>query len=534
MKYIRILTFVLTIGSWAFAQPNPPTGTQSTSPEGIELGQRVSGMWDVSFQPFKDARQIDRAVPTELLRFVQDKKGWSLVFDRAELPSPIPLRDTRSSGGVDQPGYLTAAINLIRSNDPSADILRTDILDTGKLKIGLIVAHVRAQNKHSLMQQALIEITPKLYYSIVMYAPAPERDLDKSDSVRESAAVFKAIVDSIEPVDLSAIRQDQDERLFRTRALFVNWTRQAIMSALRPEQFLRFLRQNDRGQWVDIGYAYSVEEPANGLPRKGVVQPSVAPESAEGVRIGMRMRSIPDPGKTVDVETWMYVSFDRRHEVWSTTSLMRDPSASASRDREVWVTEVGASDVEKQRVFDRNLRAEDFKEVDQLNRQRNEKDPEFVPFREVEKYKLLVRTESRNAVATPLRRELPPFYLPQALGTLLPRLLPLKTPTGYLFATYNSDNRQVMLRYVDVGLEQTITLNDKTHLAIPITERLGLDGPKTIHYLSSKGEYLGSINEQMKIQILPTTREELMRLWKDADLTKPSDVQQTDGQDPNR
>lgn len=526
MNYTRIFTVVLTICSVVAAQSDRSTSTSIPVSTGIQLGQRVSGMWDISFQPFKDAKQIDRAVPSDLLRFANDKKGWSLVFDRAELPSPIPLRDTHSSSGPDQPGYLTAAVNLIRSNDPAADILRTDILDTGKLKIGLIVAHVRVQGKHSLMQQALIEITPKLYYSIVMHAPAPERDLDKSENVREAAEVFKAIVDSIEPVDLSAIRQDQDERLFRTRALFVNWTRNVVLSALRPEQFLRFLRQNDQGQWEDIGYAYTVEEPANGLPRSGATQVPVPPESAEGFRIGMRMRSMPEPGKTVDVESWMYVSFDRRHEVWSNTSLMRNPGASSAREREVWVTEVGASDVEKQRVFDRDLRAGDFKEVDQMNRQRNEKDPEFVPFREVEKYKLLVRTESRHAVAPPLQRELPPFYLPQAFGTLLPRLLPLKTPTGYLFATYNSDNRQVMLRYVDVGLEQTVSLNDKTYLAIPITERIGSDGPRTVHYLSPEGEYLGSVNEQMKIQILPTTRQELLRLWKDANLTKPADVQE--------
>lgn len=534
MKYVWMFAFALTICSLVVGQSNIPNPVSPTVSTGIELGQRVSGMWDISFQPFKDAKQIDRAVPSELMRFVHDKKGWSLVFDRAELPSPIPLRDTRSSTGSDQPGYLTAAINLIRSNDPSADILRTDILDTGKLKIGLIVAHVRVQDKHSLMQQALIEITPRLYYSIVMHAPAPERDLDQSDTVREAAEVFKAIVDSIEPVDLSAIRQDQDERLFRTRALFVNWTRNAILSSLRPEQFLRFLRQNDQGQWEDMGYAYVVEEPANGLPRSGSVQPPVPAESAEGFRVGMRIRSIPETGKTVDVESWMYVSFDRRHEIWSNTSLMRNPGAATSREREVWFTEIGASDVEKQRVFDRNLRAEDFKEVDQLNRQRNEKDPEFVPFREVERYKLLVRTESRNAVAPPLQRELPPFYLPQALGSILPRLLPLRTSTGYLFATYNSDNRQVMLKYVDVGLEQTVSLNDKTHLAIPITERLGSDGPRTVHYVSSDGNYLGSINQQMKIKILPTTREELMRLWKDANLSKPSDVKQTDQPELNR
>jgi hypothetical protein len=511
-------------GSTPASAPVPGQAPATDKP--VELGKRVTGMWDVSFQPFKDAKQIERMVPAEILRFAQDQKKWALVFDKAELPAPIPLRDTRTAAGVDQPGYLTAAVNLIRSTDQTADILRTDVLDTGDLRIGLIVAHVQIQGKHSLMQQALIEITPRLYYSIVMHAPAPDKDLDKSPDVVEAAKVFKAIVDSIEPVDLSAVRQDQDERLFRTRALFVNWTRKALLAALRPEQMLRFRRQNDDGKWEEIGYAYAVEEPANGLPRAGVAQAPVAPDTADGFRVGMRLRSMPEPGKTVDIESWMFVTFDRRHEVWSNVSILRNPASPIAKEREVWATEVGASDIEKQRVFGGGMRPGDFKEVDQMNRNRQGDDPEVVPFREVERYKLMVRSESRSAVAQPLERVLPPFYLPQALGTLLPRLLPLNNPTGYLFATYSSDTRQVMLRYVDVGIEQNVALNDKTFRAIPITERLGADGPKTIHYMSATGEYLGSVNEEQKLQIVPTTRQELVNLWRDADLSKPADVKE--------
>ena len=518
------MTRTLTVFALLFASSLALAQDKPAAEAAVELGKRVSGMWDVSFQPFKDAKQIDRMVPAEILRFANDQKKWSLVFDKAELNPPIPLRDTRNAMGVDQPGYLTAAVNLIRSNDPSADILRTDVLDTGKLKIGLIVAHVQIQGKHSLMQQALIEITPRLYYSIVMHAPAPDKDLDKSPEVLEAANAFKAIVDSIEPVDLSAIREDQDNRLFRTRALFLNWTRKALLASLRSEQFLRFRRQNDQGKWEEIGYAYVVEQPANNLPRAGdekSLQP-VPNDTADGLRVGMRMRSMPEPGKTVDIESWMYVTFDRRHEIWSNATVMRNPESAVAKEREVWVAEVGATDIEKQRVFDRDLKPGDFKEVDQKNRDRDAKDPEFVPFREVEKYKLRVRMESKNAVAQPLQRELPPFYLPQALGTLLPRIVPLNNPTGYLFATYASENRQVMLRYVDVGIEQTVELNDKTFRAIPVTERLGADGAKTIHYLSPAGEYLGSVNEEQKIQILPTTRDELTRLWRDANLTAPA------------
>ncbi len=491
----------------------------------VELGKRITGMYDMSFKPFNDAKPVDRMAATDLLRFVNEKKKWSLVFDKAELPQAIPLRDTRTAQGVDQPGYLTAAVNLIRSSDPSADVLRTDILDTGALRIGLVVAQVRLkENEYSLMQQALIEITPRLYYSLVMHTPAPKKQAEETPEMVEAANVFKAIVESIEPIDLSAIRRDQEDRLFRARALFVNWTPKAIAAALVPEQMLRIRKQNDQGDWDEMGYAYVVEEAADSLPRAGVVKVQVDPQQALGVRVGMRMRTRPEAGKIVDLESWMFVTFDRKHEVWSNVTVLKTPAAETAKEREIWYTEVGASDVEKQRVFDKDLAPGDFKEVDQKNKDRKPNDPEFIPFREVEKYKLLVRTETRSAVGQPLQRELPPFYIPQALGTLLPKLVPLNNPTGYLFATYASDTRQVMLRYIDVGLETSVTIGGKNLRGVPVSERLGNEGDPTIHYLTLEGKYLGTVNPSQKNEIFPTTRDELRKLWADADLSKPTDV----------
>jgi hypothetical protein len=220
----------------------------------------------------------------------------------------------------------------------------------------------------------------------------------------------------------------------------------------------------------------------------------------------------------------MWVSFDRKHEVWSNVTVLHTPGADNPKDREQWFTEVGASDIEKDRVFDKEMLPGDFKEVDAKNKKRKPGEPELVPFREVEKYKLVVRTESRNAVAQPLQRELPPFYLPQALGTMLPRLVPLGSPTGYLFASYASDSRQVMLRYIDVGVETTATLDGKKVRAIPVTERLGAEGPPTTHYLTSTGQYLGTLSPEQKLEITPVKREDLLKIWQDAVLTKPAEV----------
>jgi hypothetical protein len=132
-------------------------------------------------------------------------------------------------------------------------------------------------------------------------------------------------------------------------------------------------------------------------------------------------------------------------------------------------------------------------------------------------YELSVQTP-----AEPVKRSLPPFYMPQALGHLLPRLLPTHEPKTYLFATYVGDRREVMMRYVDVGTEQETSIGGRRVRAVPITDRIGLEGSATIHYFDPQAlKYLGSVNQDSKLAILPTDAQTLQKTWKGADLTPP-------------
>ena len=214
----------------------------------------------------------------------------------------------------------------------------------------------------------------------------------------------------------------------------------------------------------------------------------------------------------------MYVNFDRRHEVWSKVTVVKDSAATSEKEKLVWFSEVGASDLQRERVFNRNLNHDDFKELDQKNRNGGTGQP----FQEVDRYRLVVRNEGRSAVAQPMQRDLPPFYLPQALQMLMPRVVPLGTPTGYLFAGFESDSRQIMLRYVDVLPEADVTLDGRSVRAVGVSERLGFAGSATTHYLTHAGQYLGSTNAETKLEILPTDRATLQSIWKDVDLREPT------------
>lgn len=507
--------------------------------QAVELGEPFVGQYDISFRPFAGAKWIDRQVPSEIARFTRDDKKWLLIFDRAELPRDIPLRDTRDNRGVEKPGYLTAAVNSLRSGDTRAEVFRAEVIELGKMNIGVITAHAMQNNKPVLLQQALCEISPRLYYSLVMTSPAPAqgKDLEKDPAVLEAAETFKAIVDSIERVDLSAIRADQDDRLINLRGLMVNWTPKAVFKALIPEQYLLF-RQDGK----DIGYAYVVEQPADALPKPGAIDRDLPtdPSMAAGVRIGMRLRTVRD-NVTVDAETWMFATIDKelprlRHEVWKTLTIVRNPAAKSEKDKEQWFTEVGSSDLTTERVFDRQVLPEDLKEMDRkmaeeaerAKREGREFDERMIerPFRMVDRFTLTVRNETSKAVGAPTQRKLPPYYLPQAMATLFPRLVPLTTPRGYAFVAYNSDTREVMFRYVDVKPEADIEFNGQRHRAVAVHDRIGYTGDPTIHYLTVKGQYLGSVNHSQKIEIIPTDRDTLNRLFTNPNLTQPDAPQE--------
>jgi hypothetical protein len=480
-------------------------------------GERFVGMYDVSFQPFPNATRVDPKSPAEIVRYEEPAKKWTLVFTRSELASPLQLHDTKDVNGADRAGYLSSAVAALRSGDATAEVFRNEIVDFGELRVGLITATAKPDGQPTLQQQAVIAITPRLYYGLVMTSPFSGGDPQEDKSIGEAVEAFKGILGSLEPVNLSQIRQEQEDRLIRTRALFVNWTRPRLLAALVPERMLR-LRQDGR----DVGYAYVVEEPAIALPKKGVAREPIDAKTATGLRVGMRLRTTSESGKDVQIESWMFVSFDRKHEVWSTTTIATDPKATSQKDREQWRLELGTSDMVEDRVFDEKLKPEELKQIDQRNAQRKKGAPEEVPFRVVDKMRLTVRTEQRSGALPEIKKEVPPFYLQQAIGTLLPRLLPLGEPNSYAFASYSSEGRQIMMRYVDVSRESEVTIGGKRVRAISITDRLGYEGQPITHYVSPQGEYLGTFNPISKLEITPTDRDTLAGIWKNAELSAPT------------
>ena len=270
----------------------------------------------------------------------------------------------------------------------------------------------------------------------------------------------------------------------------------------------------------DIGYTYICEQQAGDIPASARKFPTRLPGSTRRnpsrCTETPRLRSSPatifssacgsttiDQGvradKTrgpvrVDSEAWLLTTLERNHEEWSREIVVKD-------------------DTMKKPIFN--------EELGDSNRRLKEvlapvaSDAPIGPRRveAKEDYKLEVEDVKSGAALPTLSRPLPPFYTPQAISQLLPWLLPLHEPRGYMFATYVGDAREVMHRYVDVQPKQAVNILGKTQFAIPVDDRIGLDGSVTTYYFSPQGKFLGSENKDSNIWIVPTDADTLQGIW---------------------
>src|SRR3954465_5055181 len=88
-------------------------------------------------------------------------------------------------------------------------------------------------------------------------------------------------------------------------------------------------------------------------------------------------------------------------------------------------------------------------------------DPKAPRMRQTLRYALHVTQTSKTA-ATPINRDLPPFYIPQAISSMLPRVVPPGEPKGYLFLVWVGSERALIKRYIDVEPVRTETFNGST------------------------------------------------------------------------
>jgi hypothetical protein len=485
MKRFNLLAiFFFSAAAGAQALSAQSVSAQSLPPSSLigndGLGERFeSALAGISLCPPAASVQQRATENADLVaEFINSDKQWDLRVSKIHTPVPAPLTTLNDSKGQEHKGIQESVVDELRQQLPGCEIVRNDqtnVADSSSKypNVGMIAVRYKDGELARLMQRAIIQ-GDSLYYLLDFTTPGakagtPAEVIDPQE--KSAVELFAAMLDSVRLRDNADIKEEQIQRLFRTHAFYYNLTPAAYKRALVPEQWFRIVQDGK-----DIGYTNIVEETANQANR-------------DGFRVMVRSRTFPAKGKQLDSESELFCAFDRSHEEWTSSS-----SLTGEGQAPLNVSEVGISD----RAFKStepaappiigNFRAPATRASAQHT---------------AEVYKLSV-TFSHNSVKPLTRDFLPPYYLPQALGHLLPRLLPLDRPQTYLFATYVPEQREVVMRYVDVEKERDVPfIGGKIH-AVAINDRIGYEGSPITHYVSPDGKYLGSYNKQSKTALVPS------------------------------
>jgi hypothetical protein len=86
-----------------------------------------------------------------------------------------------------------------------------------------------------------------------------------------------------------------------------------------------------------------------------------------------------------------------------------------------------------------------------------------------------------------------------------------------------------MARYVEVLPIQQVNFRGQTFDAVPITDKITLDGPVTTYYMGLDGKYVGSTttytdgDKTTTVEVIPSDSQTIEHIWSHPDLSAPSE-----------
>lgn len=488
-------------------RPGPVTAP-ATGPSVLKLGDTLTfARLGVSLRQPEGMTASRFARPDEIVGFRDAGRDWSINLKRYILPEPYPLNSVVAIRGSNRVGMVEVTLKRIKDAAPDAEALRNDSIYVGDAETGMLALRYSFGSQRKLMQRALIQANEQMYYDLTMISPGATR-ADVEDPVeREAVEAFRAVLDSIKLLDLLETKRDQEERLFNSRAFFTD-VKTRLQKVLIPEQVYRILRDGK-----DIGYSYSsehIDKLAGG----------------EGIELGTMTRLLRGDEQD-DINLICGITGDLRHEQFSQI-LVTGKTSQNFEDRN-WVMGFGTSDRNTRIRYDREL---DEKTVDADIDPRTGRPRKQPAVREREVCELNVTFYGRHSNPDPFTQPVPPWYLPQAVGRLLPRLLPL-SEKKYLFASYQSDENYpvVRSRYVDVLLDEDVNIGGQKVRAVPIRDWMD-EATVTTHYIALDGKYLGSETRidhwdapASTVTVIPSDAAAITKLWPQAKLEAPKKLE---------
>jgi hypothetical protein len=461
----------------------------------------ISEATGVSFRPPAGCKNQGND-PQYVASYSDDSRKWLLRVTEATFPNPVQLLTVKDKNQQPVQGLLAYTVAQFKAAEPGGEILRgdagDDVVNVGSYSVGLIAMRYVQAGQTWLRQQAMLQVNDQLYYVFSLVTPGGDGD----DQEKTAVETFSALIDTIKVLDRTQIKADQNQRLYRTRALFLYWTKDKFNSILIPKQYFRILKNGK-----DVGYTFT-EELSDRPDLVEITNPGVVAFERTAQVESNNAGIVQQTG----AEIFQYISYDRKFEQWTRTVLLHLTTSKGLE--ETYATEFGNSIQERRRAFGKDIGVPD------------PKDPHAPATREYEVHHLDVTVSGKEQNTQPVHKDLPPFYLPQAGWHFLPRLVVDKalsndSPRTYLFAVYVNDKRELMMLYVDVSTEQDVVFAGHQVHAVTVTERLGLEGSPIVHYVTPDGKYLGSEDRKAHLVTVASSDHEVTTIWPTADFTLP-------------
>lgn len=527
MRCLTALLLGLFLAAPAFPQAaatQPATAPAAAAGDDIELGQLFrSRLAGIEFNPPAGGTMIRELNSGEIVRFVYPDTNWEIRVKPIPLSVPYKLSAPGDAGLLE----LTAT-QLTRSNQ-AVQIQRREVIRVNGLPVGLLEAKYNVGNNRIFSQQAIFEDTDQYYVLVQMVlqcdaqptGPGQPAVQPSGASEAQARRVFAKVLSTVKVLDRGALLKEQQHREYKTRELWVLIDKNRIISAIQPLQLMRVIRDGKDVGFIQINERLATHNSNEGVelivrsrvqtepPKPQEVKATPADNGASGAAgtagvdlPGVSQAPAPVAAKAagpsnIFTNSTFFVTFDLHHEDW--TSIMQVDDHVAAQ-----AVESANSDLTMRMDPRLEKEAERF----------SDKPGQATPIVTVPQYLLNVDYAYGRRQGKPVDLHLPPDYLPQVIGQMLPRLLP-NEPGRYMFSFYVSAEQKLMRRYVDVEETRDIELGGKTVRAVPISDRIGVDGIPTVQYVSRDGEWLGSVNTDARLVILPTDEPTLTDIWKD-------------------
>ena len=202
---------------------------------GPEFSSLAAG---IAFRPPAGGKEMRPAISgDDIVQFANEKQNWTLKASRLVLSKSAPLvNDTeRDATGILREGLLETMAKQIKADTGGAEILRQDPINVVQTPVGMIAARYSRGPDTWLTQRAIIQggDDEMLYYILDFTTPVlPKGSLENDPQAKKAVDLFSQVVESTHLLDQTQLIEDEKERLFYTRALYVNMTEPQMRPSL--------------------------------------------------------------------------------------------------------------------------------------------------------------------------------------------------------------------------------------------------------------------------------------------------------------